>query len=32
MGAWCASLVDMIVRMSCVLRRFNSGKWHNIQV
>ena len=32
MGAWFASLVDMIVRMTCVPRRFNSGKWHNIQV
>ena len=32
MGAWCASLVDMIVRMSCVLRRFNSGKWLVIDV
>jgi len=32
MGAWSASLIDMIVRMRSMLHRFNSGKWHNIKL
>ncbi len=32
LGAWGASLIDMIVRMTLVMRRFNSGKWHSIKV
>ncbi|MBQ3761827.1 MAG: MATE family efflux transporter [Clostridia bacterium] len=32
MGAWAASLIDMAIRMSLSMKRFNSGKWHNIKV
>ena len=32
MGAWGASLIDMITRMTLVFRRFNGGKWHDIKV
>ena len=32
MGAWAASLVDMIIRLTCVYIRFNSCKWFNIKV
>ena len=32
LGAWAASLMDMAVRMTMVMRRFNSGKWHSIKV
>ena len=32
LGAWSASLVDMAIRMTLSMRRFNSGKWHNIKV
>ena len=32
MGAWAASLVDMGMRMTLVMRRFNGGKWHSIKV
>lgn len=31
-GAWCASLVDMSIRVTCVYRRFHSGKWVGIKV
>ena len=31
-GAWTASLVDMIIRLTCVYIRFNSCKWFNIKV
>jgi len=31
-GAWCASLVDMAVRLTFVYGRFNSGKWFHIKV
>ncbi len=31
-GAWMASLVDMILRMTLVARRFSGGKWHDIKV
>jgi len=31
-GAWAASLIDMTVRATASMRRFNSGKWHNIKV
>jgi len=32
LGCWGASLVDMITRMTLCMRRFNSGKWHDIRV
>lgn len=32
LGAWGASIVDMIVRLISVYRRFNGGKWHDIKV
>ncbi|MEG0768256.1 MAG: MATE family efflux transporter, partial [Clostridia bacterium] len=32
MGAWAASLCDMILRLVCVYRRFSSGKWFHIKV
>ncbi|MBQ3668381.1 MAG: MATE family efflux transporter [Clostridia bacterium] len=32
LGAWSASLIDMAIRMSLSMKRFNSGKWHNIKV
>lgn len=32
MGAWAASLVDMVIRLISVYARFNRGKWHEIQV
>jgi len=32
LGAWCASLIDMALRMILVYRRFESGKWKNIKV
>lgn len=32
MGAWAASLVDMGLRMTLVMKRFNSGVWHSIRV
>lgn len=31
-GAWMASLIDMILRMALVSRRFGGGKWHDIKV
>ena len=31
-GAWSASLLDMITRMTLSFRRFASGKWSNIKV
>lgn len=31
-GAWMASLIDMILRMTLVARRFGGGKWHDIKV
>ncbi len=31
-GAWMASLIDMILRMALVARRFGGGKWHDIKV
>lgn len=31
-GAWCASLLDMSLRMICVYIRFSSFKWANIKV
>ncbi len=31
-GAWCASLIEMIVRMSCSYLRFSRGKWMKIEV
>ncbi len=30
--AWCATLVDMTVRAILMLRRYKSGKWHDIRV
>jgi len=32
LGAWSASLIDMITRMTLSFRRFASGKWSNIKV
>ncbi|MEA5068959.1 MAG: MATE family efflux transporter [Christensenellaceae bacterium] len=32
MGCWAASLIDMMLRMTLVYRRFNGGKWHDIAV
>ena len=32
LGAWAAAIVDMIVRLTSVYRRFNGGKWHGIKV
>ena len=32
LGAWAASLIDMAIRMSLSMKRFNSGKWHGIKV
>jgi putative MATE family efflux protein len=32
MGAWAASIIDMIIRLTLVYRRFNGGKWHAIKV
>lgn len=32
MGAWGASIIDMSIRLGCVYRRFNSGKWFGIKV
>ena len=31
-GAWCATLCDMTVRMTLMLRRYKSAKWHSIRV
>ncbi|GHU72913.1 MATE family efflux transporter [Clostridia bacterium] len=31
-GAWSASLVDMIIRLTLMYKRFNSGKWQVIKV
>lgn len=31
-GAWLASLSDMITRMILFMRRYNAGKWHDIRV
>lgn len=31
-GAWLASLSDMIMRMVLFVRRYNSGRWHEIKV
>ncbi len=31
-GAWMASLIDMIIRMTLAARRFGGGKWHDIKV
>lgn len=30
--AWCATLCDMIVRVTLYLRRYQGGKWHAIRV
>ena len=30
--AWCATLSDMTVRIFLFMRRYQSGKWHNIKV
>lgn len=32
MGAWSASIIDMVIRLTCVYKRFNSGKWFGIKV
>lgn len=32
LGAWCASLIDMSLRLTCVYRRFAGGKWFAIKV
>ena len=32
MGAWSASIIDMTIRLTCVNKRFNSGKWTSIKV
>lgn len=32
MGAWAASTLDMSVRLTCVYKRFNGGKWRAIKV
>ncbi|MBQ2434102.1 MAG: hypothetical protein II266_06690, partial [Clostridia bacterium] len=32
LGAWGASFLDMTIRMSLMMRRFNGGKWHSIKV
>ncbi|MDD2648479.1 MAG: MATE family efflux transporter [Eubacteriales bacterium] len=31
-GAWCASFIDMAVRMTLVYRRFSKGEWFKISV
>ncbi|MDO4547442.1 MAG: MATE family efflux transporter [Clostridia bacterium] len=31
-GAWSASLIDMVIRMTLMYRRFNSGKWQEIVI
>ena len=31
-GVWCMALLDMITRMILMLRRYNGGKWHAIQL
>lgn len=31
-GAWLAALIDMITRMILMMKRYSSGKWHNIKV
>lgn len=31
-AAWCATLIDMTIRMTLMLRRYHSGSWHNIRV
>ena len=31
-GAWLASLADMVTRMVLFMRRYSSGNWHNIKV
>lgn len=32
LGAWCASFIDMSLRLTCVYRRFAGGKWFAIKV
>ena len=32
LGAWGASLVDMSIRMTLMIKRFNGGQWHEIKV
>ena len=32
LGCWSASIIDMTIRLTAVYKRFNSGKWHHIQV
>ena len=32
LGAWLASLSDMVTRMILFMRRYNAGKWHDIRV
>ena len=32
MGCWSAALIDMIVRMILMLKRYRGGKWHDIKV
>ena len=31
-GAWCAALIDMITRMTLMMRRYRGGKWCDIKV
>ena len=31
-GAWCAALIDMITRMTLMLKRYRGGKWSEIRV
>jgi len=31
-GAWCASLIDMIIRVTCVYTRFHKEKWTSILI
>lgn len=31
-GAWCAALIDMITRMTLMLKRYRGGKWSDIRV
>ena len=30
--AWCATMCDMTVRMTLMIRRYRSEKWHTIRV
>ncbi len=31
-GAWASSLIDMMIRLTCVYARFNKGKWTEIKL